>query len=269
MVDSLPSGCSFLGAEDSRSCIFNVSSTCHILDDFCNSSLGMLFAGGISRDGDALGFKPDPGRLSDQPVRIDPPEQEAPNPSSGCSIDSAFLETLHNTDRSKSCLSATPPTISKHFQKPPYSPAVAAKPASAACPSSAAVCPPAAAGGMFGAKLPKESPDANGRAQGTWTAAENVLFFDALRAHGRAFDRIHDAVQGGKSREQVLAAQGPNCGIRAAGTVLQSGIRGAGTVLISSTRERIEGRELCGREKKAEWRTDRGGRRDTKERRRD
>jgi hypothetical protein len=213
------------------------------MDDFCNSSLGMLFAGGISRDGDALSFKPDPGRVSDQQIQMDQPEQEALNPSTGCSIDSAFLESLHNKDRSKSSLSATPPTISKHFHKPPYSPAVAAKPASAACPSSAAVCPPAAAGGMLGTKLPKESPDANGRAQGTWTAAENVLFFDALRAHGRAFDRIHDAVQGGKSREQVLAAQGPYCGIRAAGTVLtssNSGLRRKGLV---GERERGRGKQ--------------------------
>ena len=56
MIDSLPSGCSLLGVEDSRSNIFNVTNTCNIVDDLFSASMGMLFTSGISRDTDSLGF---------------------------------------------------------------------------------------------------------------------------------------------------------------------------------------------------------------------
>ncbi|KAJ1492632.1 hypothetical protein T484DRAFT_1770592 [Baffinella frigidus] len=55
-------------------------------------------------------------------------------------------------------------------------------------------------------KASRASPDGETgekKPSGTWTAEENRIFFDALRTHGRSFDRILDEMGATKTREQV------------------------------------------------------------------
>jgi len=79
-------------------------------------------------------------------------------------------------------------------------------------PISVVPLPPSTPGGhqpckYEAGKVARASPDGEigeKKLQGTWTAEENTNFFNALRAHGRSFDKIHDEMGGTKSREQVL-----------------------------------------------------------------
>ena len=55
-------------------------------------------------------------------------------------------------------------------------------------------------------KTSRGSPDGETgekKPQGTWAADENMSFFNALRSHGRSFDRILEDVGATKTREQV------------------------------------------------------------------
>ena len=198
MIDSLPSGCSLLGVDDSRSNLFNVSSTCNVMDDLFSSSMSVLFAGGLSRDGESLNFgchlaRSDPARP--QPARnTNHYESESPNERADCGGD-AHAAAQQQVQPTPSTLSST------QSSKTPL-------PTAPAGPTAAASLSAAGKAAADGHRAPRGSPDGGGgggggRAQGTWTAAENCRFFEALRAHGRAFDLLYGAVKGGKTREQV------------------------------------------------------------------
>ena len=198
MIDSLPSGCSLLGVDDSRSNLFNVSSTCNVMDDLFSSSMSVLFAGGLSRDGESLNFgchlaRSDPARP--QPAcHTNHYESEAPNERADCGVD-AHAAAQQQVQPTPSTPSSTPSS------KTPLATAPAG-------PTAAAPLSAIGKAAADGPRAPRGSPDGGGgggggRAQGTWTAAENCRFFEALRAHGRAFDLLYGAVKGGKTREQV------------------------------------------------------------------
>jgi hypothetical protein len=191
------------------------------MEDFFGNSLGGLFPLVCSRDAEPLqpghsssGNKPEASKPgpSECPKRshTQVPNQKAPNqPSSSFDVSTPVL-TLGSSPSTASddgrephaqtispVCSTSPEIKYEPSSKPPAVSQSACAAAPAASASSSAPKPAAAAVRQRG------SPSGRGRAQGTWSAAENTVFFRMLGAHGRAFDVLHDALKDGKSREQV------------------------------------------------------------------
>lgn len=180
-------------------------------EDLFHGSLGGMSMGGIfpsdnSRDATAVSNSLGPCMMDSRdchsfPGLMSPPQRSRHVPVAV----EAVLRGPANAPRSQPATIATvAPPVACHAQQP--------QPRTTHFPISVMSAPAATPGGPMPIKSETEkasraSPDGETgekKPSGTWTAEENRIFFDALRTHGRSFDRILDEMGATKTREQVL-----------------------------------------------------------------
>jgi hypothetical protein len=225
MISSLPKGCSLLGNEDSRSNSFSITNTSVGNDDMFGSSMGAIFSGGLSRDifsedllsGGGLSLcshsnvsKPVACTTVKPQVNSPPKENCCPLPIKAENFTSqgqplpqtSFTNVLEGH-------SQTSVTKLEQAHRPAQFQGAVLFNARASQISFGSVAH-IASGAAGNANLDtskkrkrNQNLEGDNRLQGTWTAEENNLFFNALRLFGRTFDMLHEAMRGSKSREQV------------------------------------------------------------------
>ena len=219
MIGRLPPGFSLLGAEETRSSLCLVSSD----DLFGGSSIGGIFASGLSRDSllPISSLLEPCAKLAEVPTAVSKAPRAAATGSPACPLEtstppapptaSAPIVTGAPVDALPAASILTPSQALHSAAAARMLPVLAPSRGGVFSPHSDSRCwTPGACTGAHGgpggssekqSKGP-QSPDEE-KKQGTWSAEENRCFFDALSRFGRCFKSLHESVCATKSKDQV------------------------------------------------------------------